>query len=549
MRSFPLPFLLPLLALACQHSGSDSAGLAPATTNVGGTLGGVFGAGPLVVLTESEFDQQRDLNRDGDRGDLVFSILDLDTGRRVTTGLVMAMGIPRTDIVPQPLLRTDPTPTMLVDELASGEQDLDGDGNAFGWVLFRYDRERGELENLGLAAASVHANDEFLAFDASGEHPRDLDGDGSFDLVPGVPSVRELASGVTYSTGLVGARILALADESLALVFDERVSGDQNGDLDEADSVLALYDVRRRLYQPVGLALPSFFGLVPRPFGGEGVWLSEVFEAAQGGQDLNGDGDGDDRVLLVLDMRDGAVLRLLDGLTPIDRETDGGLVALQEPSLGGSSGRIWLYDIARDQLEDTGFAGNYVVRRAHDVALFVDEESQGEDLDANGVLASGVTVLYERGSGRVHVLGVEGPPIAREGGLLLLSFEGFAARDWNGDGDQDDLVPFVWDEGDERPRSTGLAVANAQPLDARRALVLLDEETQDRNGDGDRLDVVAAVLELDSGHQTNLGLATLATFPLAGPPRILAVSESGQGADLNGDGDALDVVPYWIELE
>lgn len=538
---------LSVSAVSCHPGSSSTASAAPASaTNLGLGANGIYGAGPLMVVNESERLEGRDLNGDGDALDEVLAILDLDAGSVTRTGLVMAQGIPRGDFVPKPLLSEDATPTLAVDEFASGRGDLDGDGDAFDLVLFRYDRDRRELVNLGLPASSVFSNGEFLAFDAAGNLPRDLDGDGSFDLFPGRPSVLELASGVTFSTGLAAARILSFAGDSLALAVDEARVGDRNGDLDEHDLVLELYDVRQRVSRPIDLALTLTFGRPIRPIGDGRCWVADIWEAAEGGRDLNGDGDALDRVLHVFDAHSGALVRILDELNLLDRDTSGGLLALTGPREGGRGGRIWLYSMERDLLEDTGFAGNSLVRRDLDVALLVDEQAQGEDLDANGVLTSVVTVLYEPGSGRTHNLAVDGEPMARPGGLLLLSFEGSAERDWNGDGDQEDLVPFVWNEGDARPRSSALAVVFARPMDDTHALVLLDEHEQDRNGDGDQLDDVAAVLDLRRGHQTNLGLAGALTFPLDGPARLLLVAESSQGSDLNGDGDLLDNVPYRI---
>lgn len=544
-------FLVALAAttLSCHRSSTSTTSASPASaTNLGLGANGIYGAGPLMVVNESERLEGRDLNGDGDAFDEVLAILDLDAGSVTRTGLVMAQGIPRGDFVPQPLLSADATPTLAVDEFATGRGDLDGDGDAFDLVLFRYDRDRRELVNLGLPASSVFSNGEFIAFDAAVDLPRDLDGNGSFDLYPGQPSVLELATAKTIATGQAGARILAFQGDSLALAVDEARVGDRNGDLDEHDLVLELYDVRQRVSRPIDLALTLFFGRPIRPIGDGRCWVADIWEAAEGGRDLNGDGDALDRVLHVLDAHTGALVRILDGLTLLDRDANGGILALEGPRTGVSAGRIWLYSTERDLLEDTGFAGHSLVRRGTDVALQVDEESQGEDLDANGVLTSQVTVLYELGSGRTQVLAIDGTPFARPGGLLLLSLEANAERDWNGDGDRSDQVPFAWDEGEVRPRSSALAVAFARPMDDTHALVLLDEHEQDRNGDGDQLDNVAAVLDTRHGHLTNLGLAGAFTLPLDGLARLLLVSEAAQGSDLNGDGDLLDNVPHRLTL-
>lgn len=544
----PLSLALALSTAACSAGDSATTLATPVrTTNLGGSTNGLYGEGPLFVMTEAERHEGRDLNGDGDAFDDVVSILDSEADTLLPTGLVVAQGFARGEVAPRPLISQDSTPTLLISEPGSGDADLDGDGTANDFVLFRYDPARRELVNLGLPAWSVFSNDEFVAFDASGELPRDLDGDGSIDLVPLRPTVHELATGTTYSLDRAGARILRLAGNSLALGIDESFAGDLNGDLDTFDFVLELHDLRRGLRQPIDLALTVSFGRFTQVFGDGDVWLADISEGGEG-RDLNGDGDALDRVLHVFDAESGAVVRTLDGLTTFDGSVHAGIVFLLGPRSGARGAEMWLYSTGRDLLENTGLRGNHFVRREQDVALWVDEQDQDEDLDANGFLTSQVTVLYEPVSGRTYNLGVDGVPFALPGGLLLLSYEPNSARDWNGDGDQEDLVPFAWHEGEVRPTSLALAVSNARPIDASHALVLLDESEEDRNGDGDRFDTVAHVLDLRSGRLTNLGLATAVAFPLNGPVSLLLVSEAGEGRDLNGDGDAEDGVLHRLRL-
>ncbi len=75
----------------------------------------------------------------------------------------------------------------------------------------------------------------------------------------------------------------------------------------------------------------------------------------------------------------------------------------------------------------------------------------------------------------------------------------------------------------------------------------------DLNGDGDALDTVLFALEVAAGRLTNLALAVSGV--LAGAPRLVddlraafVVGEAAQGADLNGDGDALDGVLHLFDV-
>ena len=67
------------------------------------------------------------------------------------------------------------------------------------------------------------------------------------------------------------------------------------------------------------------------------------------------------------------------------------------------------------------------------------------------------------------------------------------------------------------------------------------------NGDGDALDLVLHLFDASTSASVNLGLATQAgTDPVKvdGGRALLLAWEPDQGADLNADGDALDAVVH-----
>jgi len=72
-----------------------------------------------------------------------------------------------------------------------------------------------------------------------------------------------------------------------------------------------------------------------------------------------------------------------------------------------------------------------------------------------------------------------------------------------------------------------------------------DQGATDLNGDGDAVDYVVQLHDLSTGVTTNLELATTDTIAVAETTVAFRVFESQHGmTDLNGDGDASDVVLF-----
>ena len=120
---------------------------------------------------------------------------------------------------------------------------------------------------------------------------------------------------IPRSAGVAAQTVTARADLPLFLV-NESESGDLNGDGDAVDSVLHVFDAKRRTALNLGLAAatvcrtiasPPFLTCTPvSPVIGKTVAAYLVGESAQGETDLNGDGDAGDDVLYVYDEATGA---------------------------------------------------------------------------------------------------------------------------------------------------------------------------------------------------------------------------------------------------
>lgn len=145
----PLSLALALSTAACSAGDSATTLATPVrTTNLGGSTNGLYGEGPLFVLTEAERHEGRDLNGDGDAFDDVVSILDSETagdlngdgdrldtvahvldlrsGRLTNLGLATALAFPL----------NGPVSLLLVSEAGEG-RDLNDDGDAEDGVLHR----------------------------------------------------------------------------------------------------------------------------------------------------------------------------------------------------------------------------------------------------------------------------------------------------------------------------------------------------------------------------------------------------------------------------
>lgn len=225
-----------------------------------------------------------------------------------------------------------------------------------------------------------------------------------------------------------------------------------------------------------------------------------------GNVDLNGDGDTEDVVPFVVELRTGAATAV---------------------PVAGAPSRV---------------TGRHVI-------FVVDEFSDGVDANGDGdTLDRRIPHLYDRRSGAVTNLGLAsrfGSGAVPDDGLLIVPVleEEQGATDLNGDGDADDLVPHVVDPETGVVTNLGLAtsIGLRVGLDAGQALVFVDEGDQggtDLNGNGFVIGEVPHRVDLATGAVSNLGLATIpgTAFALAGGRLFMNVSESMEDVDLDGDG-------------
>jgi hypothetical protein len=143
---------------------------------------------------------------------------------------------------------------------------------------------------------------------------RDLNGDG--DAEDFVLHVADLSRFATVNSGLEGRLLFAAPFGPLLPPSGGRIpvpvaeffqgGRDLNGDGDAQDVVLEIFDVRRRSVTNVGLAIPlsaSNLALLSVIRGDGFVSVATL----EDGVDLNGDGDGVDPVLQLVDLATGTI--------------------------------------------------------------------------------------------------------------------------------------------------------------------------------------------------------------------------------------------------
>jgi Tol biopolymer transport system component len=271
------------------------------------------GATALVVAdtngTEDVFvrgadpqDVGSDLNRDGDLDDVVLRRLDLATGTVETLG-------PAEQVVV-----TGATAALLRPEAAGGvpgapAPDLNGDGDARDAVVWLA-RKGVPATNLGRAAAGLALSPTWLAALVSepAEGATDLNGDG--DAADTVLAVHPLATPGDWVNVGQAAAVVELTGTFAVFLSDEVSAGvDLNGDGDLRDRVLRTYDAGSGTLLPVGQAATDFVT-------GPTLVAFRTPEEAQGGGDLNGDGDTRDDVLQILDLSAGTLVNTRQAVVP-----------------------------------------------------------------------------------------------------------------------------------------------------------------------------------------------------------------------------------------
>ncbi|NOT29770.1 MAG: hypothetical protein HOP15_04890 [Planctomycetes bacterium] len=496
-----------------------------------------------------------DLNGDGDRTDWVLHVTDVRT--RVTSNFGLAADLTGA------LSAAGRWIAFLVDEGFQGHTDLNGDGDASDQVLHLYESRRGRMINLGVAATSFELGEQFLAFSLSeakqGAVDRNGDGDTSDQILQAfeLPSLRPVSFGLATGPGnyqLRGERI------AFGVFEGAQTASDLNADGDVLDLVLHVAKPRTGAVVNLKRALPLVRGFELEP----PLLGYRVNEDAQR-MDANGDGDRLDEVMEVFDFDSGRTHPLLLACVQFDLSAEGAALLVFEQAQGGLDLNgdgdaldrvLFAWSPSAGTPRNLGQATSALFALAGaSLAYLVDERAQASDLNGDGDLGDFVAHVHDLPTGATRNVALGCTDLRIDGVRLVLRVgESQQGVDLSGNGLATDFVLHLTDLATGTTTNLGLAASLGLQLH-RRTLAFSRSEPGnglDLNGDGDALDPVVHLLDLPTGALTNLGLASdLSVVPtplvLREGTLLLQVAERLQGGvDLNGDGDALDSILHAV---
>lgn len=535
-RLLPWAALLGLLAFAGAPAatGPDTAVAAPALKNLGVAISpdhDLYAEGGLVAFAVDEHQAGQDFSGDGQLDDDVVGIFDIASGR------VQITEHPARGAAHRWACRAGGYLAFISRE--DGQQDHNQDGDRTDAALALLDLSSRDVEFARVGAGQgVACSEGHVAYTASERDwgsGQDLNGDG--DAEDSIWAIHDLANRDSYvlEIGPVAAiHASAKIDEErfLFTVHEPSNARDFNGDGDQQDIVTMSYDYRSRAiwnYELAAYLLPDERDHETRA-AGRFVPVIAPEDDQGAGADHNHDGDTTDRVVFILDTRTG-------------------------------------------DLKSTERAG-FALRSATEwLPIFVDEAAQGgTDLTGDGDASDHVLVFFNPLTGEEWntQLAVTGSPsvpprLASDFGSGMSArlvaaeiSEGDSGVDLNNNGFTGDRLVLTFDPDHQRitdtnARSTCVFTrAELLSLGPAHALTCERESSyppQDLNGDGDTLDRVAGLARLDGLAETSSGVA----MDMSSRPRMtedfgaFVASESGQGQDLNGDGDAYDRVLHLLD--
>ena len=188
--------------------------------------------------------------------------------------------------------------------------DLNGDGDTTDLVVHLAPAS-GPVRNLGVAASAVALSTSVVAALVSESAQGNLDRNGDGDASDQVVAVQAAEGSSSSWTNLAqAADTIDVRGDRIIMVTPEAAQGtDLNGDGDLEDRVLQIARFPSGEVSNLGLAVEEFVA-------SDTLVAFRVREASQGAHDLNGDGDADDDVLFVYDLRTDTVVPTGQAVTP-----------------------------------------------------------------------------------------------------------------------------------------------------------------------------------------------------------------------------------------
>ncbi len=462
--------------------------------------GQMWGSGQWLAFSQDE--DLKDLNGDGDAEDSILCLADTKALRVYETGIAIDPAL-IDDEEDWPVAIEGDVIVAQMSELDNGKKDLNGNGFVGDDVLVMINSTNRQVTPIGLSGARpVVSGGKVYCAQAEEDAKRDLNGDG--DQRDSVLVVYDPATRKVESLGMECSDQFQVTGDWIATATSEAAhfGRDLNGDNDAGDVVCQVYQISQKKWTNTALECTFEMVLTPK------LVAVGTAESRQGNKDLNGDNDMGDIVCQVWDLAQARAF---------------------------NTGRDCSVDLSAD--------GNVV-------GFICAENNQGRtDLNGNKVPGDEVAQAY--------VLGASGPVnIGRDasGGLITAGGKiAFACsetiqgnRDLNKDKDADDLVLLVYDPVKHAVANLGYAVdgvlvAEGDLLAFRVAEI--DQGDRDLNRDGDPDDMVLAVAHLPTNSVSMTGYAASEYLHVADAWISFGVLEIDQGdRDLNGNGNPDDEV-------
>ena len=502
-----------------------------------------------------------DYNQDGDTIDSIVTRINTDTASRAIL-----------DVAAQELAFARQTLFMLVSEAADA-RDWNGDMDVSDRVLLyvRPSESTPTFLDTVSSATSMAAIGGTVVYAAEAAPAGAMETNlrlttvASNGAAPSAPAT--ILTGSDPNNDGISYRVTGRDGNVVFLRADEAVDGDLNGDGDATDAnIFAVLDAGEATPTAInsGLAISAESTPTAVPISGGGEWLVAflVDEMAEG-ESLNdpalfalawappncasADADLDDHVLHWFQLTDLAM----------------GTAAVNTGLIGASTATAYAH---REE-----FVG-VVMPESDQGAALCNLNGDGDDsddvfrwVDASNPAATPLPVTSTSRLIAINgdIPGGSGGVVRLDDAWVIVVDESADGRDWTGDGQQDREVVLAhnpassgqgWNaqHGSETPtRPIGVSWMSEDPGSGSRMLAGLLEAsvTSDLNVDGDQLDAVPTLPEVVTENRLSfpgVGIASAATnagIVVEQNVGYHRVSEAAQGnLDLNGDGDAIDMV-------
>lgn len=466
----------------------------------------VWGGGNWMAICVDE--DARSLNMDMDTDDTVVVLIDARTATPHETRLAVDFTIADEED-DWPIAFGGDQAAIQVSEQDNGEKDLNGNGRADDSVLGLYDLTKKQWTSLGV----VGARPQFLAGKLYFVRPetdagKDLNGDG--DQKDAVLCVCDIASRQIESLGMDASAGFQVAAGAVAALVRESAQGanDLNGDKDVQDAVAQVYLLADKKWTSTALESETEMALTPK------LLALAVEESAQGGKDLNGDGDATDIVCQVWDIAGGTPTSTGQDCSG-GLSADGSLVAFStaESAQGNTDLNgdkdftdevVQVFTLGSARAKNVGRdASGGMAAGGGKVAFSCSEADNGNrDLNRDNDTADYVLMVYDPVKNSVFnsAYAADGD-LNAAGGLLawkVLEADQYD-RDLNRDADTDDSILFVMDLATNTFGSTATAASEYVLITARSVGFPCpegDQGNRDINLDQDTDDEVLQVARL-----------------------------------------------------